>query len=101
MKGPQGVDALEPRTEAESFLRDNYRLACQAKVADADASPTTPSDKTATSGVETPSCDSASTNLMEFDIKGISETWCTLGEETLVVNQKACMAKTQTAMYGF
>ena len=33
----QGVDALEPRTEAESFLRDNYRLACQAKVADADA----------------------------------------------------------------
>ena len=33
----QGIEALEPRTEAESFLRDNYRLACQAKVADAGA----------------------------------------------------------------
>jgi uncharacterized 2Fe-2S/4Fe-4S cluster protein (DUF4445 family) len=32
-----GMDALEPRTEAESFLRDNYRLACQAVVANHDA----------------------------------------------------------------
>jgi uncharacterized 2Fe-2S/4Fe-4S cluster protein (DUF4445 family) len=33
----RGMDSLEPRTEAESFLRENYRLACQAVVADASA----------------------------------------------------------------
>ena len=27
-----GMEALGPRSEAESFLRDNYRLACQALV---------------------------------------------------------------------
>ena len=32
----QGMEALQPRTEAESFLRDNYRLACQATVENAD-----------------------------------------------------------------
>jgi len=32
----EGMKALEPRTEAESFLTDNYRLACQAVVKDAD-----------------------------------------------------------------
>ncbi|MSQ09363.1 MAG: DUF4445 domain-containing protein [Dehalococcoidia bacterium] len=30
----QGKDALSPPTAAESFLRDNYRLACQTKVLD-------------------------------------------------------------------
>ena len=29
-----GMEGLVPRTEAESFLRENYRLACQARVAD-------------------------------------------------------------------
>jgi uncharacterized 2Fe-2S/4Fe-4S cluster protein (DUF4445 family) len=33
----QGLQALAPRTPAESFLRDSYRLACQAVLADADA----------------------------------------------------------------
>ena len=33
----EGMEALESRTEAESFLRDNYRLACQAIVVDATA----------------------------------------------------------------
>lgn len=28
----RGMEALSPRSEAESFLRDNYRLACQAWV---------------------------------------------------------------------
>ncbi len=32
----EGMEALEPRTEAESFLTENYRLACQAVVKDAD-----------------------------------------------------------------
>ena len=32
----RGVEALSPPTEPESFLRENYRLACQAKVLDAD-----------------------------------------------------------------
>ncbi len=31
------MDALTPHTEAESFLRDDYRLACQAAVIDAGA----------------------------------------------------------------
>ena len=31
-----GMEGLVPRTEAESFLRENYRLACQARVADPD-----------------------------------------------------------------
>ena len=33
----RGMDALSPPTAAEEFLRDNYRLACQATVVDADA----------------------------------------------------------------
>ena len=33
----RGMDALSPHTEAEAFLRDDYRLACQASVVDADA----------------------------------------------------------------
>ena len=32
----EGIEALCPRTEAESFLSDNYRLACQAVVQNAD-----------------------------------------------------------------
>ncbi len=32
----EGIEALCPRTEAESFLSDNYRLACQAVVENAD-----------------------------------------------------------------
>lgn len=31
-----GIEALSPRNEAESFLRDNHRLACQAVVQDPD-----------------------------------------------------------------
>ncbi len=31
------MDALTPHTAAEAFLRDSYRLACQAAVVDADA----------------------------------------------------------------
>jgi uncharacterized 2Fe-2S/4Fe-4S cluster protein (DUF4445 family) len=31
-----GMEALSPRSEAESFLRDNYRLACQALVENSD-----------------------------------------------------------------
>ncbi|MXY45929.1 MAG: DUF4445 domain-containing protein [Chloroflexi bacterium] len=33
----QGMDALSPHTDAEAFLREDYRLACQAKIVDADA----------------------------------------------------------------
>ncbi|MCH7738741.1 MAG: DUF4445 domain-containing protein [Chloroflexi bacterium] len=33
----QGLDALSPPTEAETFLRGNYRLACQAFVENPDA----------------------------------------------------------------
>ena len=32
----QGIDSLQPPNEAEAFLRDNYRLACQAVVMDID-----------------------------------------------------------------
>ncbi len=32
----EGMEALRPRNEAESFLRENYRLACQAVVKDID-----------------------------------------------------------------
>src|SRR5215471_18143305 len=32
----RGVEALCPRTEPESFLRENYRLACQAVVENPD-----------------------------------------------------------------
>ena len=32
----QGMEALRPRNEAESFLRENYRLACQAEVKNAN-----------------------------------------------------------------
>jgi uncharacterized 2Fe-2S/4Fe-4S cluster protein (DUF4445 family) len=31
-----GMDSLQPPNEAEAFLRDNYRLACQAVVLDTD-----------------------------------------------------------------
>ena len=30
------MDSLQPPNEAEAFLRDNYRLACQAVVLDVD-----------------------------------------------------------------
>ena len=33
----QGMDSLSPLTQAEGFLRDSYRLACQATVVDPDA----------------------------------------------------------------
>ncbi len=33
----RGMDSLRPLNEAESFLRDNFRLACQAVVLDVDA----------------------------------------------------------------
>ncbi len=33
----KGAEALAPRTEAEAFLAENYRLACQAEVIDAGA----------------------------------------------------------------
>ena len=33
----RGMEALSPPTEAERFLRDNYRLACQARVQDSGA----------------------------------------------------------------
>ena len=32
----RGIDALSPLTEAEAFLREDYRLACQATIVDAD-----------------------------------------------------------------
>jgi len=32
----QGMEALSPRSEPESFLRDNYRLACQAWIENPD-----------------------------------------------------------------
>ena len=33
----RGMEALSERSDAEQFLRDNYRLACQARVLDAQA----------------------------------------------------------------
>ncbi len=33
----RGMEALAPATESEGFLRDNYRLACQATIVDSDA----------------------------------------------------------------
>ena len=33
----RGMDALSSLTDAEAFLREDYRLACQAKIVDADA----------------------------------------------------------------
>ena len=33
----RGMGALDPPTESERFLRDNYRLACQARIVDAEA----------------------------------------------------------------
>ena len=33
----RGMDALDPVNESENFLRENYRLACQAAVRDIDA----------------------------------------------------------------
>lgn len=33
----RGADAVTPPTDAERFLRDNYRLACQARVVEPDA----------------------------------------------------------------
>ena len=32
----RGMEALSPPADAEGFLRDNYRLACQAQIIDAD-----------------------------------------------------------------
>ncbi|MCY4579595.1 MAG: 2Fe-2S iron-sulfur cluster-binding protein, partial [Chloroflexi bacterium] len=32
----RGMDALSPHTEAEAFLREDYRLACQAAIVDAN-----------------------------------------------------------------
>ncbi len=32
----RGMDSIQPPSEAENFLRDNYRLACQAVVLDVD-----------------------------------------------------------------
>lgn len=32
----QGMEALSPRSDAESFLRENYRLACQAWIENSD-----------------------------------------------------------------
>ena len=33
----RGMEALGPATESEGFLRDNYRLACQADIVEPDA----------------------------------------------------------------
>ncbi len=33
----RGIDALSPITDSEDFLRENYRLACQARVIDIEA----------------------------------------------------------------
>ncbi len=33
----RGIDALSPLTDSEDFLRENYRLACQARVIDIEA----------------------------------------------------------------
>ncbi len=33
----RGADALSPPSDAEAFLRDGYRLACQASIVDADS----------------------------------------------------------------
>ena len=33
----RGMDALDPLTDSENFLRENYRLACQATVVDIEA----------------------------------------------------------------
>ena len=33
----RGMEALDPLTDSENFLRENYRLACQATVVDIDA----------------------------------------------------------------
>ena len=33
----RGIDALDPLTDSEKFLRENYRLACQATVVDIEA----------------------------------------------------------------
>ena len=33
----RGMEALDPLTDSENFLRENYRLACQATVVDIEA----------------------------------------------------------------
>ena len=33
----RGIEALSPLTDAEAFLREDYRLACQARIVDSDA----------------------------------------------------------------
>ena len=52
----RGMEALEPLTEKESFLNDNYRLACQAKIirddVDVEFSPLRRTPKILTVGVE-------------------------------------------------
>ena len=54
----RGMKALEPLTEKESFLNDNYRLACQAKIirddVDVEFSPLRRTPKILTVGVEKP-----------------------------------------------
>ena len=51
-----GAEALAPPTEAESFLRDNYRLACQAEILrddlDVEFAPLRRTPKILTAGVE-------------------------------------------------
>ena len=51
-----GIEALTPPTEAESFLRDNYRLACQAEIlrddVDVEFAPLRRTPKILTAGVE-------------------------------------------------
>ena len=52
----RGMDALKPLTEPESFLRDNYRLACQAEITrddiDVEFAPLRRTPKILTVGVE-------------------------------------------------
>ncbi len=54
----QGAEALAPRTDAESFLRGDYRLACQAAIArddvDIDFVPLRRRPRILTTGRETP-----------------------------------------------
>ena len=51
-----GIEALSPPTEAESFLRENYRLACQAEIVrgdlDVEFAPLRRTPKILTAGVE-------------------------------------------------
>ena len=57
----RGMEALQPRNEAESFLQEDYRLACQAVVSDAnvdiDFSPLRRTPKILTDSNQTPILD--------------------------------------------